>query len=71
MLDYVLDEARVAVTPTISDNMGAYRKQRMDPAEHMKFDVEQNVVAAQPFFSHLVHDAIVRAGRRDLILRDA
>lgn len=47
--------------------MGAYRKQRMDPAEHMKFDVEHNVVAAQPFFSHLVHDAIVRAGRRDLI----
>ena len=67
MLDYVLDEARVVVTPTISDNMGAYRKQRMDPAEHMKFDVEHNVVAAQPFFSHLVHDAIVRAGRRDLI----
>jgi alpha-L-rhamnosidase len=67
MLDYVLDDARVVVTPTISDNMGAYRKQRMDPAEHMKFDVEHNVVAAQPFFSHLVHDAIVRAGRRDLI----
>ena len=42
-------------------------KQRMDPAEHMKFDVERNVVAAQPFFSHLLHDAIVRAGRRDLI----
>ena len=67
MLDYILDESRVVVTPTISDNMAAYRKQRMDPAEHMKFDVEQNVVAAQPFFSHILHDAIVRAGRRDLI----
>jgi alpha-L-rhamnosidase len=67
MLDYILDESRVVVTPTISDNMAAYRKQRMDPAEHMKFEVERNVVAAQPFFSHILHDAIVRAGRRDLI----
>jgi alpha-L-rhamnosidase len=67
MLDYVLDDSRVVITPTISDNMAAYRKQRMDPAEHMKFEVEHDVVAAQPFFSHLVHDAIVRAGRRDLI----
>ncbi|HYK65949.1 MAG TPA: alpha-L-rhamnosidase C-terminal domain-containing protein [Patescibacteria group bacterium] len=67
MLDYVLDDSRIVITPTISDNMAAYRKQRMDPADHMKFDVEHDVVAAQPFFSHLVHDAIVRAGRRDLI----
>ena len=42
-------------------------RQRMDPAEHMTFDVEHDVVAAQPFFSHILHDAIVRAGRRDLI----
>jgi hypothetical protein len=67
MLDYILDESRVAITPTISDNLGAYLMQRMDPAEHMTFDLERNVVAAQPFFSHFLHDAIVRAGRRDLI----
>jgi alpha-L-rhamnosidase len=67
MLDYILDESRVVVTPTISDNMAAYRKQRMDPGDHMKFDLEHDVVAAQPFFSHILHDAIVRAGRRDLI----
>ena len=67
MLDYILDESRVVVTPTIADNIGAYLKQRMDPAEHMTFDVEHDVVAAQPFFSHILHDAIVRAGRRDLI----
>jgi alpha-L-rhamnosidase len=67
MLEYILDESRVVVTPTISDNMAAYRKQRMDPADHMKFDVEHDVVAAQPFFSHILHDAIVRAGLRDLI----
>ena len=67
MLDYILDESRVVVTPTISDNLAAYLSQRMDPAEHMTFDAGHNVVAAQPFFSHLLHDAIVRAGRRDLI----
>jgi alpha-L-rhamnosidase len=67
MLEYILDESRVVITPTISDNLSAYLTQRMDPDEHMTFDVERNVVAAQPFFSHFLHDAIVRAGRRDLI----
>jgi hypothetical protein len=67
MLDYVLDESRVVVTPTISDNLAAYLSQRMDPGEYMTFDAGRNVVAAQPFFSHLLHDAMVRAGRRDLI----
>jgi hypothetical protein len=67
MLDYILDESRVVVTPTISDNLTAYLTQHMDPDEHMTFDVERNVVAAQPFFSHFLHDALVRAGRRDLI----
>ncbi len=67
MLAYVLDESRVVITPTISDNRTAYVAQRMDPAEYVRFDAERDVVAAQPFFSHLVNDAIVRAGRRDLI----
>jgi hypothetical protein len=67
MLAYILDESRLAITPTISDNLMAYVRQQMDPAEHMAFDTERNVVAAQPFFSHFLHEAIVRAGRRDLI----
>jgi alpha-L-rhamnosidase len=67
MLDYILDESRIAITPTISDNLMAYARQQMSPAEHMAFDAERDVVAAQPFFSHFLHDAIVRAGRRDLI----
>ncbi len=67
MLEYILDESRLAITPTISDNLMAYVRQRMDPADHMAFDAERNVVAAQPFFSHFLHEAIVRAGRRDLI----
>lgn len=67
ILDYILDESRLVVTPTISDNHAAYIAQRMDPAEYCEFSPDRNVVAAQPFFSHLLHDAIVRAGRRDLL----
>ncbi|HVN64436.1 MAG TPA: alpha-L-rhamnosidase C-terminal domain-containing protein [Candidatus Binataceae bacterium] len=67
MLDYILDESRLVVTPTISDNLAAYLMQRMDPAEHMAFDPERQVVAAQPFFSHILHEALARADREDLI----
>ena len=67
ILDYVLDETRLVVTPTISDDHVAYVAQRMDPADYGDFNPERNVVAAQPFFSHILHEAIVRAGRRDLI----
>ena len=67
MLDYILDESRLVLTPTISDNPMAYVRNQMDPAEHGPFDPETSVVLAQPFFSHLLHDALVRAGRRDLL----
>ncbi|HEY6394559.1 MAG TPA: hypothetical protein VIX12_04010 [Candidatus Binataceae bacterium] len=67
MLDYVLDESRAVLTPTISDNYLAYVTQRMDPSEYVEFAESRNVVAAQPFFSHFLHEAIARAGRRDLI----
>ena len=67
ILQYILDDSRVIVTPTISDNLVAYLSQRMDPSDYVPFDPERAVVATQPFFSHLLHDALVRAGRRDLI----
>ncbi len=69
MLDYILDERRLVITPTIADNRGAYVAQRFNPADYMEFDQERHVVAAQPFFSHLVHQAVAKAGRRDLILK--
>jgi hypothetical protein len=67
MLDYVLDESRVVLTPTISDDQMAYVRNDMDPAHHLRFDPESSVVMAQPFFSHILHDAMVRAGRRGLV----
>jgi alpha-L-rhamnosidase len=64
ILDCILDDSRLVITPTISDNFMAYVAQRMDPAEYVAFDPERSIVAAQPFFTHFVHDAIARAGRR-------
>jgi alpha-L-rhamnosidase len=67
ILGNILDQGRLAITPTISDDRMPYITQRMDPADYMKFDEETDIVAAQPFFCHILHDAIVRAGRRDSI----
>jgi alpha-L-rhamnosidase len=64
ILNCILDDSRLVITPTISDNRMAYIAQRMDPADYVAFDPERNVVAAQPFFMHFIHDAIARAGRR-------
>jgi alpha-L-rhamnosidase len=67
ILDNILDQNRLVITPTISDDRTPYITQRMNPADYVKFDEETDIVAAQPFFCHLLHDAIVRAQRRDLI----
>src|SRR5262249_5078796 len=69
MLDYILDERRVRITPTMGDLPGrsAFALQQADPAEYVDFDEREHVVAAQPFFAHFLHQAIVLAGRRSLI----
>jgi len=67
MLDYILEPSRQVITPTIADQPGAYFSQRMDPSEYVKFDRETDVVVAQPFFSHFLHQAIVRVGWRNRI----
>ncbi len=37
--------------------------------EHPWWDVEREVVRAQPFFRYVVHDALVAAGRADLVVQ--
>ncbi|MGH2584932.1 MAG: alpha-L-rhamnosidase C-terminal domain-containing protein, partial [Dehalococcoidia bacterium] len=69
MLDAILDERRLVVTPTQGD-LGVrtgIMAQWSDPATLCDFDERTNVVAAQPFFSHFVHQAVVMAGHRGLI----
>jgi alpha-L-rhamnosidase len=67
ILRNILDETRLAITPTISDGRTPYITQRVNSADYMKFDAETDIVAAQPFFCSILHDAVARAGRRDLI----
>lgn len=69
ILDYVLDPARVVCTPHGGDvpRSESLRAQWLDPADYVSFDAEKNVVLAQPFFAHLLHQAVVKAGRADLI----
>lgn len=67
ILENILDEARLVTTPTISDDRIPYITQRMNPADYVKFDEESDILAAQPFFCAILHDAIARAGRQDLI----
>lgn len=67
MLAAILDSSRLVVTPVERMMRSGQSGQLIDPATVTAFDPETNVVAAQPFFSHFLHQAVVLAGRRDLI----
>ncbi len=67
ILKNILDETRLVITPTISDDRTPYFTQRTNPADYIKFDEENDIVAAQPFFCGILHDAVARAGQRSLI----
>ena len=66
MLDVVLDATRLRVTLSNGDlpEQQHWLYQRWEPTN---FDAERHVVAAQPFMRHFLHQAVVQAGRRDLI----
>ena len=68
MLDYILDEQRVIITPLSTMGGRAIALQGNDPSQFMPYDAETQVVGAEPFFSHFVHQAVVKAGRVDLLL---
>ena len=62
MLDVVLDPARLKVTLSNADlpEREHWLYQRWEPSG---FDPERDVVAAQPFMRHFLHDAVVKTGR--------
>jgi hypothetical protein len=74
MLDYVLDAERLLMTRHPGD--GGPQEKRLSyqfvPAETFGggelLDEEKQVVLAQPFFCHLLHQALVRADRFDDLL---
>ena len=69
IIQYVLDPDRLVVTATPADRPRTtpWAVQQEDPRADGAFDPEENVVAAQPFFSHFVHQAVVAAGYEELI----
>lgn len=71
ILDYVLDEDRLVRTPTPKDHRerpdSGYGLQWEEPGTVCDFDPEVNVVLAEPFFAHFVHQAVAEAGRRHLL----
>ena len=68
MLTYILDPTRVIRTKTPGDAGGGGQGHVFQWLPPENFDPERNVVEAQPFFSHFVHQAAAEAGRRDLLL---
>ncbi len=58
----VLDAARLVVTPTGMVGLA--------PEAASSFNEEQDIVSAQPFFSHHLHRALVAAGRHDDLLKN-
>lgn len=63
ILDYVLDSKRLKVTKTPADSMDWSERLAFQWQEPEGFDSESDVVAAQPFFSHFVHEALALSDR--------
>ncbi|MBM4336883.1 MAG: alpha-L-rhamnosidase [Deltaproteobacteria bacterium] len=61
----IFDKADGPAEPNSEIAIGAYT--RRGPVPPPWWDVERQVVRAQPFFRYVVHDALAAAGRADLI----
>jgi alpha-L-rhamnosidase len=69
IIDVITDPGRVVVRSWIGGADGGYDMARIVEQSQgiyrIDWDVETEVVSAQPFFSYVVHDAVARAGRAD------
>ena len=67
--DVITDPARVVVRSWIGGADGGYDMAKIVEQSQgiyrIDWDVEKEVVSAQPFFSYVVHDALARAGRAE------
>jgi hypothetical protein len=61
----IFDKTDGAAEPNSEIGIGAYT--RHWPVPEPWWDVERQVVRAQPFFRYVVHDALAAAGRADMI----
>lgn len=63
MLSYILDEDRLKVTKTPGDSFDWSERLGFQWRDPHDFDDERHVVAAQPYFCHFLHGALIKAGR--------
>ncbi|GAC1419795.1 MAG: hypothetical protein NVSMB57_14040 [Actinomycetota bacterium] len=68
ILDFITDDARLVITKTPGDPGTFAERINSQFATPEGFDDERNVVTAQPFFAHFLHQAIARENRFDLLL---
>lgn len=68
ILSYILDEERLRITKTPGDSFDWSERLAFQWMNPENFDDEHDVVAGQPFFCHFLHGALVKAGRRELLV---
>lgn len=68
ILSYILDEERLKITKTPGDSFDWSERLAFQWMEPENFNDEHDVVSAQPFFSHFLHGALVKAGRREQLV---
>jgi alpha-L-rhamnosidase len=61
----ILDPDRVKITKTPADSFDDLERGRYQWAAPPDFDPDQDVVGAQPFFCHFLHQALAAAGHAD------
>jgi alpha-L-rhamnosidase len=72
LVDLMTDTQRLVVRSWVGSETGGYDHERF--AEQMRgtppidWDIEREMVIAEPFFSYAVHDAVARAGRAELLI---
>src|SRR5690606_8986803 len=72
IVEVITDPAQVVVRSWIGGADGGYDLVKMQEQargiQRIDWDVHQEVVRAEPFFSYVVHDAVALAGRTDRLL---
>lgn len=74
IISKITDPNRLVVRSWAGDeNIGSYSPEKLEELaagiQRVDWDVENEIVQAQPYFSYAVHDAVSLAGRADLLVR--
>jgi Bacterial alpha-L-rhamnosidase 6 hairpin glycosidase domain/Alpha-L-rhamnosidase N-terminal domain len=72
LVNTMTNSDRLVVRSWVGSETGGYDHERfaqqMRGSQQIDWDPEREMVIAEPFFSYAVHDAVVRAGRAELLI---